>query len=424
MATLGLGAAAACTGGRKTEKPIEGQVIRHYPGTGLLGYGCMRWPEEDDGKGGKRIIQEEVNRLVDEALAHGINYFDTSPVYHDGDSERATAEALCRHPRETWQLATKLSLFRKVDYDAAVAMYRRSLELFQTDYIDYYLLHALMDGASFEERFVKTGVLDFLLAEREAGRIRKLGFSFHGSREGFDALLAQRGKYHWDFVQIQMNYLDWRHAGGRNTNADYMYAALAALDIPVVIMEPLRGGDLATLPASLEDRLKAHRPEASVASWAFRFAGSFPKVLAVLSGMTYREHLEDNLLTYIDFEPLSDDEFALLEEIAEQIGVYPKIRCTGCRYCMPCPYGIDIPGLFKFYNSTVDNDTYLITPEQKDFERARRRYMAAYDKAVQSAAQADRCIGCAQCVSLCPQHIPIPGEIRRIDRLIETLRQA
>ena len=243
MAAIGLGAAACVPHVRKSAN-IQGQVIRHYPETGLLGYGCMRWPEEEDANGKSHIIQEEVNCLVDEALAHGVNYFDTSPVYHDGDSERATAEALCRHPRSEWQLATKLSIFRNVTYDDAVAMYHRSLELFRTDYVDNYLLHALSGAEALEERFVKTGVMDFLLKEREAGRIRRLGFSFHGNKEGFDSLIALHGKYHWDFVQIQMNYLDWKHAGRRNTNADHMYAVLEELDIPVVIMEPLRGGDL------------------------------------------------------------------------------------------------------------------------------------------------------------------------------------
>ena len=236
-------------------------------------------------------------------------------------------------------------------------------------------------------------------------------------------MMATHERYHWDFVQIQMNYLDWTHAGGRNTNADYLYSELAARDIPVVIMEPLRGGGLSSLPKLQAERLKAIEPDRSIASWAFRFCGSFPKVLTVLSGMTYMDHLDDNLKTFCDFKPLNDSEFKLLEEIADNRMQFPLTGCTGCQYCMPCPYGINIPGIFRFYDESVVEGTYVISHEQKGYARMRRRYLAAYDKAVESIRQADHCISCGRCVKACPQRIRIPGELSRIDKYIEQLKQ-
>ncbi|MEQ3332334.1 aldo/keto reductase, partial [Phocaeicola vulgatus] len=184
-------------------------------------------------------------------------------------------------------------------------------------------------------------VLDFLLKEREEGRIRNLGWSFHGSVEVFDYLLSLDVK--WDFVQIQMNYVDWRHASGRNVNAEYLYGELAKRGIPAVIMEPLLGGRLSKLNDHLVARLKQRRPENSVASWAFRFAGTYPNVLCVLSGMTYMEHLQDNLRTYSPLEPLNEEEKEFLEETAQLMLKFPTIPCNDCKYCMPCPYGLDIP---------------------------------------------------------------------------------
>ena len=235
--------------------------------------------------------------------------------------------------------------------------------------------------------------------------------------------MALHDKYHWDFVQIQMNYIDWTHAGGRNTNAEYLYTELSKRDIPSVIMEPLRGGALANLPAKVAQELKAREPDKTLASWAFRYFGSFPKVMTVLSGMTYREHLEDNLRNYCGLVPLTEEELALLEKLAGDINSYPLVGCTACQYCMPCPYGIDIPGIFKFYNNQINEGTYVSSSEQKGYAKARRRYLAAYDKAVQSVRQADHCINCRQCMSHCPQHIRIPQELRRIDRLIESIKQ-
>ena len=404
-------------------KELKGEMLRNYPGIGTLGYGCMRWPMVKGEDGKNHINQEEVNRMVDFALAHGVNYFDTSPVYLGGDSERATAEALNRHPRESWKIATKLSIFGPTTFEACQKMYRRSLEIFKTDYIDYYLLHSINSGDDFKTRFEDSGIVDFLLKEREAGRIKHFGFSFHGHQEGFDQMMALHDKYHWDFVQIQMNYMDWEHPSGNNTRADYLYAELDKREIPIVIMEPLRGGALANIPADLADRLKAREPQRSIASWAFRYVGSFPRVMSALSGMTYMEHLQDNLESFLDFQPLTDEEKQLLWDIAVRMENYPLVPCTGCQYCMPCPYGINIPGIFKFYNDNVTAGTYVESKEQKDYARARRKYLLAYDEAIPTVRQADHCIGCRKCEKDCPQNIRIPDQLRRIDRYIESLKQ-
>ena len=236
LKTAGLGATAlgvaACTPGTgvtattgQNGLPAGGRMAENVAGIGLLGYGCMRWPMVIGDDGVSRIDQEEVNRLVDYALEHGVNYFDTSPNYLGGKSEEATSIALNRHPREEWLLATKLSNFSDWSYDNSVLMYRNSLEVFKTDHIDYYLLHSIGGMQAFDTRFGSTGIMDFLMRERERGNIRNLGFSFHGDQEGFDELMSLHSRYHWDFVQIQMNYVDWRHAGRNNTNAEYLYGA-------------------------------------------------------------------------------------------------------------------------------------------------------------------------------------------------------
>ena len=426
-ASAGLAAACSPKAGSSKAAGYSKQDLgpdhmkQNFPGTGLLGFGAMRWPMRDDGSG--EIDQEAVNEMVDYALAHGVNYYDTAPVYLRGKSERATAIALLRHPRESYMIATKCSNQRgDKTLEAGKAMYLKSLENFETDYLDYYLLHSLNGYNAFKERYLDNGLMEFLMAEREAGRIRNLGFSFHGPQEGFDELVALHDRYHWDFVQIQMNYSDWKH-NKREVGAAHMYAKLEELGIPIIIMEPLLGGRLATLPAPITDMLKAERPEKSTASWAFRFVGSFPQVMCVLSGMTRMEHLKDNLETYLDFEPLTQDEFRLLEEVAIRMNEYPQIPCTDCKYCMPCPYGIDIPGIFAFYNENVRDATFVVSSEQKDYAKARRKYLLEYGKAIPTIRQADHCIGCGECLEACPQQIQIPDQLHRIDRYIEDLKQ-
>ena len=392
----------------------------------ILGYGCMRWPTvpSPDGKG-DLIDQDEVNRLVDYAMAHGVNYYDTSPVYVQGWSEKATGIALKRHPRESFKIATKLSNFANFTRENSIQMYRQSFVDLQVDYIDYYLLHSIGNGGikTFRARYIENGMLDYLLEEREAGRIRHLGFSFHGTREVFDEVLAMHDRVHWDFVQIQLNYLDWTHATGNNVNAEYLYAELEKRRIPAVIMEPLLGGRLSNLPDHIVARLKQQRPESSVASWAFRFAGSPEGVLTVLSGMTYMEHLQDNIRTYSPLVPLTDAERQFLFDTADLIAGYPTIPCNDCKYCMPCPYGIDIPAVLLHYNKCVNEGNIPQDRQDENYRQARRAFLIGYDRSVPRLRQASHCTGCGQCNPHCPQSIDIPKELHRIDAFVEQLKQ-
>ncbi len=421
------------------EIPTDRMTYRVNPKTGekvsLLGYGCMRWPTLEDGNAKEEtggIDQEMVNRLVDKAIAHGVNYFDTSPAYCKGFSERATGIALKRHPRDRYFIATKLSNFAPSTWsrEASLAMYHNSFKELQVDYIDYLLLHAVGMGndgmEALHARYLDNGMLDFLLKEREAGRIRNLGFSYHGDIKVFDYLLSQHDRYRWDFVQIQLNYLDWRHAkeiNPRNTNAEYLYGELAKRGIPAVIMEPLLGGRLSKVHDHIVARLKQREPGRSVASWAFRYAGTHPDVLTVLSGMTYMEHLEDNLRSFCPLQPLTEEEVGFLYDTADLMMQYPTIPCNDCKYCMPCPYGLDIPGVLLHYNKCVNEGNVPEDRQAENYREARRAFLVGYDRSVPRLRQADHCIGCNQCVSHCPQGIDIPKEMQRIDRFVEHLKQ-
>lgn len=422
-----------------TPIPTDKMTCRTNPKSGervsLLGYGCMRWPDVNGGVGrdaDAELDQETINKLVDYAIAHGVNYFDTSPAYCMGRSEHATGVALSRHPRDKYFIATKLSNFAPETWsrEASIAMYRNSLKELRTDYIDYMLLHAVGMGedgmGEYRKRYIDNGILDFLMAEREAGRIRNLGFSYHGDVKVFDLLLSQHDKYKWDFVQIQLNYLDWRHAkevNERNTNAEYLYGELAKRNIPAVIMEPLLGGRLSKVHDHVVARLKQREPERSVASWAFRYAGTMPDVLTVLSGMTYMEHLQDNLRSFCPLVPLTDEEMNFLYETADLMVQYPTIPCNDCKYCMPCPYGLDIPGILTHYNKCVNEGNMPENSRSENYREARRAFLVGYDRSVPRLRQADHCIGCGRCVKHCPQSIDIPGEMQRIDRFVEDLKQ-
>jgi hypothetical protein len=418
---------------KQVEPPVGKMTYRKNAKTGdnisLLGYGMMRLPTKTDNS--DEFDQDMINRQVDYAIEHGLNYFDTSPAYCKGLSERCTGIALSRHKRSEYFVATKLSNFSPETWsrEASIQMYHNSMKELQVDYIDYYLLHGIGMGGmeALNGRYINNGILDYLVKEREAGRIRNLGFSYHGDIAVFDHLLSQHDKYHWDFVQIELNYLDWDFANeinNRNTDASYLYAELEKRAIPAVIMEPLLGGRLANIPQYLATELKKRDPERSVASWAFRYAGTPKGVLTVLSGMTYMEHLKDNLLSYCPLQPLTEEEQTYLhKEVAERIVGLQTIPCNDCKYCMPCPYGIDIPGIFVHYNKCKNEGTLPRLKMDEEYWKLRRNYLIGLDRAVPKMRQADHCIGCGQCEPHCPQNIRIPRELHKISDFVESLKQ-
>lgn len=422
---------ASAEGGSLGEVPTDKMTYRINSHTGdkvsLLGYGCMRWPLRTNDKGEEEIDQDAVNDLVDYAIAHGVNYFDTAPVYVRGWSETATGIALKRHPRDKFFIATKMSTHRDDPvmrtFEGSVGMYRKSMEDLQVEFIDYYLLHAIGLGGmkDFNARFIDNGLLDFLFKERQAGRIRNLGFSYHGEVEVFDYLLAM--DYQWDFVQIQLNYIDWLHASGWNTNAEYLLGELEKKNVPAVIMEPLLGGRLSRLSPPALSLLKEMRPEESAASWAFRYAGTPKSVLTVLSGMVFMEHLQENIRSYSPLDPISDAEYIALEKVKNIMMSDDYIECIECQYCMPCPYGVNIPGVFGHYNRIISAGKRLLNSKDKNYKEARRAFLVGYDRSVPKLRQANHCIGCNICKPHCPQAIDISSEMRRIDLYTEQLKQ-
>ncbi|MBD5232753.1 MAG: aldo/keto reductase [Bacteroidales bacterium] len=436
------GALASCgvkaSDDAETAEESGKMTMRRNPNTGdevsILGYGCMRFPTIGmrDGSDNDSLDQEAINALIDKALAEGVNYFDTSPAYCKGRSESAVGEALSRHPRDSYFIATKLSNFSPETWSAEVSrkMFEQSLVNLRTDYIDYLLLHAIGMGGmeAYEGRYVNNGMLDFLKEQREKGVIRNLGFSYHGDVEVFDHLLSlmDKGEVHWDFAQIQLNYLDWDHAkeiNERNTNASYLYNELHKRGIPVVIMEPLLGGRLASVSNPISTKMKTRRPDDSIASWAFRYAGTPEGVLTVLSGMTYMDHLKDNLKTYSPLAPITEEEDGFLMRTAVEILQNDTIPCTDCKYCMPCPYGVNIPGVFAHYNRCINEDNVPRDTADPHYAAARRAFLFGYDTAVTPLRQADRCVACGACLSHCPQTINIPAQLHKIDKYAEQLRQ-
>ncbi len=373
---------------------------RNYKNTdeqiSLLGFGCMRLPKIDPEK--SDIDKTKAQEMIDYAYAHGVNYYDTAYPYHEGKSELFVGEALKKYPRESFHLASKMPVWLVEKPEDTLKYFENQLKKCQVEYFDFYLCHALnLDRL---EIIQKNHIFETLQKEKEAGRIKHLGFSFHGSVEALDKIAHA---YPWDFAQIQLNYYDWDMQ-----NAQQEYKILEDLGMPVVIMEPVRGGALNTLCPEALEMLKKADPKASPASWAIRFAASLPGVLTVLSGMTAMEHVTDNVATVDEFKPLTEEERELLFKVADVYKKSKTVPCTGCRYCMDCPAGVDIPAVFKIYNQ------YCTTENKAAF-------VADYD-ALGESKQAHNCVACRQCCSQCPQSIDIPARMEDVVALAKKLK--
>lgn len=357
--------------------------------TSLLGFGCMRFPTHPDG----RIDEPEAERMLDRAISAGVTYIDTAYPYHGGQSEPFVGKVLKKYPRDTCYLATKLPVWEVHTLDDAKRLFQAQLERLQTDYIDFYLLHALDKGRW--EQMKALGVVEFCEQLQAEGKIRCFGFSFHDSYEVFEEILRHRA---WDFCQIQYNYLDRDEQAG-----DRGYALAEELGVPLVIMEPIKGGNLAGFSDDINARFQQMSPGSSVASIALRWVGSHPNVKVILSGMSDMQQVEDNLRTFEAFTPLSPAEQEQLDDIVVQLRSRVKNGCTGCRYCMPCPAGVNIPFNFKIWNNYHMYRTY-------------RHVQRAWETDLNPAEQAAHCVQCGKCETLCPQKISIRADLMQVQR--------
>ena len=350
-----------------------------------LGFGLMRLPEKDG-----EVVLEDVCRMVDSYLAAGFNYFDTAYVYHGGKSEVVAREAIVkRHPRDSFYLATKLPAWSIKCPEDRDRLFNEQLERAGVTYFDFYLLHSIEDGGHYDT-YEKYDCFGWAMQKKAEGKIKHFGFSYHGSPELLEKVLDKHPET--EFVQIQLNYADWNNPVVRSGK---IYEILHRRNIPMIIMEPVKGGTLASLKPELEAKFKAVRPDVSIASWALRFVGSLPGVMTVLSGMSNEEQVQDNIKTFTDFEPLSERERAVIDEVTAIMLDIPQIGCTACRYCCDgCPMKISIPDVFRAVNT--------MRLYHEEF-----RPKAFYSGLVGRSGRASACIACGQCEGVCPQHLPI-----------------
>lgn len=378
----------------------------------LLGFGCMRFPMLEDGR---TIDRDLVRRLVEYAVSHGVNYFDTAYLYNNGESERCIGRILKSYPRDRFYLADKMPGRLVKNVADGDRMFREQLARCEVEYFDFYLCHAIgRTELDFVEPYLKTGFFAYLLEKKRQGVIRRLGFSFHGTPPRLEVLL---NRYDWDFVQLQFNYVDWEVQDARR-----LYEMLDERSIPCIVMEPVRGGSLSTLCPEAVELLRAARPERSTASWAIRYAASPANVLTVLSGMNSFEQVRDNVATMTEFTPLDREEREVLERaraVYMQSGLIP---CTGCRYCMDCPQGVDIPRLFSLYNERAASlGLPVSTLGHYRFDRNSRAFLEEY-LYLPEAVRAHNCVDCGLCNELCPQEIAVSGKLKELERLIAALR--
>ncbi len=356
----------------------------------------MRMPTTSDGK----IDRIESERMLQRSYEAGVTYFDTAYTYHQGESESFLGTFLQRYDRASYQVATKLPHWQVKSIEDVKRIFAEQLERLKVEYVDFYLLHAI--GAKAFDKLVAVGALEYLIEQQQAGKILHLGFSFHQVYEDFAYILNYRS---WDFCQIQYNYLDTEEQAGR---AGYELAT--ELGVPLVIMEPIKGGSLVNLGDDLAKRLTALDPSQTPASWALRWVADHPNVKVILSGMSTYEQVEENIATLRKPTPLSVEETSELEEIANIMRKRVGNSCTGCAYCIPCPHGVDIPGNFSLWNRARMFETYEVVQQ-------------AWENEAFASERPHACTACGVCLPLCPQMIDIPNDLIKADEELALLKK-
>ena len=363
-----------------------------------LGLGCMRFPTVDGDSA--KIDMEKTARIVAYAMENGVNYYDTAWGYHGGNSEPVMGELLSKYPRDSYYLASKFPGYDLANHGKIEEIFEAQLKRCRVEYFDFYLIHSVTQVNIDRYLDPKYGTLEYVKKQKENGRIRHLGFSFHASPEVMERFLAVYGEY-MEFGQLQLNWLDWSFQ-----DAKTLVEILNRHSIPVWVMEPVRGGTLAALEPEHEAMLRALRPEASMAEWAFRFLQTIPSVTVTLSGMSNLDQLAENVKTFSEAKPLNAEEWDALMRIASEKGGKNTLACTACRYCTEyCPMSLDIPYLISLYNEKTFTGWNIIT---------RRAVAALNDK-----THPDACIGCRACVEVCPQNIDIPAMMKHFGEVMK-----
>ena len=349
----------------------------------LLGFGCMRFPTKLNEEGNRVIDSEEAEKMLDYAYKNGITYFDTAYPYHGGESEVVLGNAMKKYDRSTFLVADKLPMWKLEKTEDVRDTFFTQLKRLNMDYVDFYLLHALNRNNFQKAKDIKA--LEEVIKLKEEGYIRHIGFSFHDDYEIFEKIVNYYDN--WEFCQIQYNYMDTDDQAG-----DKGRELCLDKGIPLVIMEPIKGGNLASFSKDVEDIFKNYDKDASIASWALRYVGSKEPVRVILSGMTTFEQVVDNINTFNNFKKLNEKEEKLVQEAKALIKSKVKIGCTGCEYCMPCPKGVKIPYNFSLWNnySMYNNKNF-----KKNYQ------------SMEESAKASACIKCGKCETLCPQHLKI-----------------
>ena len=357
----------------------------------LLGFGCMRLPLNAD----KSINTEEFQKMVDYAIEHGINYFDTAHPYHDGRSQIELGKALKKHPRDSFYVATKYPGHQiRSSYDPA-EVFEDQLKAVGVDYFDFYLLHNVNENSIATYEDPKWGMIDYFIEQKRLGRIRHLGFSTHANAETIEAFLDRHAEM--EFVQIQLNYLDWSLQ-----KAEDKYAALTERGIPVWVMEPVRGGKLASFSEDITAGLRRYRPDESTPAWAFRYLQGLDNVHMILSGMSSMEQMIDNVRTFEELKPLNAEETAYIYEAVQPLK--SSVPCTGCAYCMEgCPMGLEIPRFIATYN---------------DLKVAPNVVVSSWIEFLEEGKKPKDCIACGQCSAICPQGIEVPAVLKDLSETL------